>query len=359
MNIAYQFSATVSEADKKFQQACDQRGVDALFYANPQKGPNGETLNLGLCRIGPVDASKRLLVISGTHGIEGYAGAGIQTGWLLRRGAEGLPPDTSMILLHALNPWGMAWNRRENEDNVDIFRNLLYCDHPSETDPLYDLIDDTLDLANWPERNGGWQQRIDAATRKYGEESLTRAIRRGQHHRPLGMTYHGNGPTWSKTILDRIVLDFLQGARLVAVTDIHTGFGEYGQGLVMSYDPPGSEQHNRVEAWFDGDIYNPGACQAGFDPLKRQLVQVVWNIGIRARGVNVTVKPCFNPVVLVTAGRVIRHHQALPVLAKSGMNVRYRHFFYPENDDWKTMVWQRGREVIEKTLQGLHAWADQ
>lgn len=34
----------------------------------------------------------------------------------------------------------------------------------------------------------------------------------------------------------------------------------------------------------------------------------------------------------------------------------YRAFCYQENDDWKTMIWERGAEVIQKTLAGLAEW---
>jgi hypothetical protein len=37
---------------------------------------------------------------------------------------------------------------------------------------------------------------------------------------------------------------------------------------------------------------------------------------------------------------------------------QYRRFCYPEEDDWKGMVWRRGQEVIEKTLVGLADWAN-
>jgi hypothetical protein len=356
------FSATMSEADEKFREGCRLAGVTPSFHRNPKDGPSGEAVNIGVCSVGPPDAPNRLLIISATHGIEGYAGAAIQSGWLATRGPDALPPDTSLTMLHLLNPWGVAWNRRENEDNVDVFRNLLYCDHPSEPDPLYDLIDDTLDLANWPNRDvEEWQRKVAAATEEYGQDRLTAAIRRGQHHRPLGMTYHGDRPVWSKRIFDQIVAEHLVGARHIGVIDIHTGFGDYGQGIVMSYDPPGSDKHSRVSEWFDNEIYTPGSDA----DIPDHLVQLPFEwIENQVDGARVTAEilefGTFPPEEIGDSFFANHHYHVFgDPLSEEGKKWgrQYRRFCYPEEDDWKGMVWQRGREVIEKTLIGLADWA--
>ena len=38
------------------------------------------------------------------------------------------------MLLHALNPYGFAWDRRVNEDNADINRNFVDFTHPPENE---------------------------------------------------------------------------------------------------------------------------------------------------------------------------------------------------------------------------------
>ena len=61
------------------------------------------------------------LHISGTHGAEAYAGSAIQI-FLLERYAINLSKNKSyngptIIFVHALNPYGMKYGRRFNEDN--------------------------------------------------------------------------------------------------------------------------------------------------------------------------------------------------------------------------------------------------
>jgi len=78
---------------------------------------------------------------SGTHGIEGYLGSAIQLRFLhelFLQNAQRLcttdnvraPPTKNtpvkkILLIHAINPYGMRHHRRTNENNVDLNRNVL------------------------------------------------------------------------------------------------------------------------------------------------------------------------------------------------------------------------------------------
>ena len=56
---------------------------------------------------------------SGVHGIEGYAGSAIQLAWLLTKAGSSPNDRPTIILVHAVNPYGMANYRRFNENNVE------------------------------------------------------------------------------------------------------------------------------------------------------------------------------------------------------------------------------------------------
>lgn len=358
------FTVTVPAADALFREGCERARAQSYFYKNPKVGPDGETLNLGVGLVGPAGASRKLLVISGTHGIEGYAGAAIQSAWLHGDGPGRLPDDTAVVMVHVLNPWGMAWNRRENEDNIDIFRNLLYCDTHSETDPLFDIVDDALDLEHWNTRD---PEAIKKKTRelaeRYGIDCLTTAIRRGQHHRPKAMTYHGNGPAWSKQTLDIIVDEYLQGARNIAVIDIHTGFGDYGDGIMITYDPVGSEKHNRIRNWFPEEIYTPG--EDADTPTHSAVLPFEW-IESRIEGAAVTSGNLefgtFPPASIGQTFNANHHYHMFgdPLCEEAKEWVeRYRRFCYPEEDDWKERVLRNGLAVMDRAIKGLDAWGTQ
>jgi hypothetical protein len=63
---------------------------------------------------------KVIVHISGTHGVEGFAGSAVQTAALhqLSRQPEDVRSSTSLptlVFVHVLNPYGMKYNRRVNE----------------------------------------------------------------------------------------------------------------------------------------------------------------------------------------------------------------------------------------------------
>src|SRR5208283_2584408 len=119
------FSSSYSEAREKFQEAVAAARGSAESFKHPRSGPGGEELAVDTAWFGPSDASRVLVLISGTHGVEGYCGSGAQVDWLRREEFKVLPADTGVLMIHAINPYGFAWTRRVNEDNVDLNRNFV------------------------------------------------------------------------------------------------------------------------------------------------------------------------------------------------------------------------------------------
>ncbi len=78
-----------------------------------------------------------LVVSSGVHGVEGFFGSAVQLAFLEKLPPDWRPPEgAAVVLIHALNPFGFAWQRRFNEENVDLNRNFLlaeqtYCRRPA------------------------------------------------------------------------------------------------------------------------------------------------------------------------------------------------------------------------------------
>ncbi len=94
--------------------------------------------------LGPAEPESLLLLISGTHGVEGLAGSGCQVGVLLDELHGALPAGGGALLIHALNPHGFAWLRRGNEHNIDLNRNGLDFRGPLPANPAYDALHDAL-----------------------------------------------------------------------------------------------------------------------------------------------------------------------------------------------------------------------
>ena len=88
-------------------------------------GPDGEPLCIDVAIVGSLNSGKVLLSTSGIHGVEGYPGSAIQLAVMDDLCKEEPFKDHAIIFVHIINPYGMAWWRRFNENNVDLNRNFL------------------------------------------------------------------------------------------------------------------------------------------------------------------------------------------------------------------------------------------
>jgi len=341
------------EADAKFVSACSAFGIVPDIFPHPMPGPTGEALRTLACRIGEPDALDVLSIVSGTHGIEGYAGAGLQTGLLHGLLASPLPATLAIVFAHVINPWGCAWDRRENEDNVDVFRNLLYCDPPYAENAEYELLADAICPPVWhgPIRDDA-DRRLGEYDARLGAEAAYAVARRGQHTHPKGMTFHGRGPSWSKRTVDAIVGRHFLRARRILNLDIHTGYGSYGSGQVVSFASKGTETSSRLERWFGSDLLwlggeadIPSHPRSPFDAacaaVSARVVSCALEFGTEA------VQDIFT--LLREASWIYNYGQPT---SRHGQAVRriYRSILYPDRNDWKQLVWNRGEQVIRQSI---------
>ena len=67
------FSEDYIEARAKFIQAAQAAGATITRFALAERGPDGDELSTDVAWLGPPDASRALITISGTHGVEGFS----------------------------------------------------------------------------------------------------------------------------------------------------------------------------------------------------------------------------------------------------------------------------------------------
>ena len=63
-----------------------EAGIAVTSWVHPLRGMQGEELATDTAWVGPKNASRVLVVCSGTHGVEGHYGSGCQVGFLRERG---------------------------------------------------------------------------------------------------------------------------------------------------------------------------------------------------------------------------------------------------------------------------------
>lgn len=246
------------------------RQVDgATLYGLPIRGVKDHDLTIDLAVIKGSDENV-LLHISGTHGVEGFAGSAIQCALLQRfyNDTENKNDDNNdsedkkgviekirndrnptVIFVHGLNPYGFAKLRRWNENNVDLNRNNLsppnkFTERQS-LDPNRHGYDDFMHMLNPPHAipTSWWQDlfwiRCLYYIARYGFVTMKKAIVTGTYHHPKGIFYGGSELQQSHKLLRQFVRDHvnLDKVKNFVVIDVHTGLGPPGfDSIIMDHD---------------------------------------------------------------------------------------------------------------------------
>lgn len=244
-------STSYADARAAFLEAAATVNARLTSVPHPLTGLEGEELFVDIAEVGPATGSNVVIVVSGTHGVEGYLGSALQ-----RHHLETLDPDRSsgptLIFVHALNPYGFSWVRRVNEDNVDLNRNFIDWAGPRPENPSYGDYADVLVPASWSEDE---QQRtltaLLGALEEHGLEQFQQIVSGGQFDHPDGIFYGGTEPTWSNRWLSDFLVERLAGVERAAIIDLHTGLGPWGHGELISSDTPGSTAYERQGEWWN------------------------------------------------------------------------------------------------------------
>ncbi|MCB0998507.1 MAG: DUF2817 domain-containing protein [Ilumatobacteraceae bacterium] len=243
-------SRSYVEARAAFLDAAAAAGARIDSHPHPLRGLEGEELFVDVAEVGPTDADRVIVVVSGTHGVEGYLGSALQRHHLATLDREPAVGPT-LVFVHALNPYGFSWVRRVNEDNVDLNRNFVDWSQPPPANPDYADLAALLVPDSWTEAE---QERtlvgLMGVLQDLGMARMQQIIQGGQFHHPTGVFYGGTGPVWSHRWLREFARRRLAGVARAAIVDLHTGLGPWGHGSLLSSDPPGSESFARQRAWW-------------------------------------------------------------------------------------------------------------
>ena len=355
------FSESYAEARPKFCSAAAAAGGALRSWHNPKaRGPNGEALYLDTARFGAADAPNMLVLIAGTHGVEGHCGSGAGIAWLRSGGPSRLPKDTGALVVHAINPYGFAWTRRVTEDNVDLNRNFVDHDKPYPPNDGYLAIADAVLPRDWSGASQAETERVFAAyAQKHGAFGLQGAISGGQYTHPDGIFFGGNTPTWSNRTIRAIARTELSHARRVGIIDFHTGLGPFGHGELICAVTPAAKSFARAKAWYGDELTSPesgtstSAVVVGImtDAFPQELPDAeVTPIAVEYGTYSV-------PEVLgaVRADNWLHHRGDLGSALGHEIKADIKERFFPAGDKWREMVWARADQTIGWALKGLSA----
>jgi hypothetical protein len=360
MAISDHFSATYAEARAKFRAAAGAAGARLESYVNPnRRGPDGEELATDVALFGPADAAKALVTSSATHGVEGFCGSGCQVGAIREGLVRALPRDCALVVIHAINPYGFAWQRRVTEDNVDLNRNFVDFAAPPVND-AYDRVHGWLVPADWdgPARRAADQAIADFIAAS-GLPAFQAAVSGGQYRHADGLFYGGAAPTWSHKTFVEIVRRHLAGRRRLGFIDFHTGLGPSGYGEPIFPGPAESDGFARARDWFGPDVTSPeggtSTSAVVVGTLKHGLDALLPGTEVAMIALEYGTVPIPEVIEALRGDHWLAKHGDPASVQGRAIKAAMRRAFYTETDAWKEKVYARAAEMTGRAFAKLAA----
>jgi hypothetical protein len=352
------FSRAYPEARAKFLQAAHAAGAAVHAWPHPLAGPDGGALATDTAWLGPADAPRVLVILSGTHGVEGLAGSGPQVDLL--RAPPALPAGSAILLVHGVNPHGFAWLRRVTEENVDLNRNWVDFGQPLPANPGYaELHAQYVPPSLVPAAVDAAEAVIAAWRQRHGDAAERAARSSGQYTHADGLFYGGSGPTWARRTSEAILARYLAHARTIAIVDLHTGLGPYGYGEPICNHAPGGERVARARRWWGESVTEP-LCGTSSSQPKWGLTEFGYERALAHADIAFVALE-FGTYPPARGGDVLRadawlwNHGDPRGPAATAIRDALRDHFYPPFADWQEMVLFRARQVFRQALQGMAA----
>jgi hypothetical protein len=307
------------------------------------KSPEGEGLTIDIGWFGSSSPRHALVHSSGLHGVEGFAGSAVQL-----RALDNLPAirgECALVLVHILNPYGMAWLRRANENNVDLNRNFLMTGKYAGAPDAYAQLDSFLNPATLPHVDLYFLNAARLILR-HGLPKLRQAIAGGQFEFPKGLFFGGHHREDGPRKYQEYLRSRLSGVERLLVVDVHTGLGRYGQDTLLVESARFEELRHRY-----------GDRVAASDPASGPAYSVRGGLNEMFsdvfRGARLTfLTQEFGTYDSVRMLRALReenrwyHHGNASVDHWSRRKLKEA--FYPQDSAWQNSVLQRGEEVLRK-----------
>jgi hypothetical protein len=351
---------TYVNARSRFVAAAGTLGWHHLAYPIEDLGPGGEPLSIDVAISPSSSPADRVLVISsGLHGVEGHFGSAAQLAWLDRlRGGPPMTRSVRCVLVHALNPYGYAWSRRCDSQNVDLNRAFRWDGMSEPTgDGLYARIDGLLNPQRPPSGPDGFGIRVRWAAVRMGTAALRRAIAAGQRKFPRGLFFAGTEVTPLQRLLEEHLRSWVGRAQTVVHLDLHTGLGRSGEhGLIVDYPIDAAVRTSMTslvaptpvsESLMDGSSY--AAIGSLGQWCVAQRIAPAYLFAFAEFGT-------YGPVTVLSALRAENqaHHWGQPAApATARAKERLRERFYPAAPSWRSQAVGDGVALIERVCERL------
>lgn len=303
--------------------------------------------------LGKQQARQTLVLISATHGVEGYAGSAIQRFLLqyLQSDTAVISADWNILMLHALNPWGMQHARRCDQDGIDLNRNFIdFSALPASDDDYAEVLNAFL-MDDVEARRGYLMQ----LSQQWGQERFDRLLSGGQYDYDWAPFYGGQGPAFAQGVLEEMIESWQLAEQRLVVIDLHSGLGPWGYGELISDHPPSSRANDEAKQLFGRAVAVTDAGES-CSVSKTGLMDYRWHQLMQQRGCFLTLE--FGTLgtqnlfdVLINDHRL--HHHGSAVKAKDLQQQRRAMLdhFSPDDYLWQQSVLFRAWQIVSRVLE--------
>ncbi len=339
------FSLDYVTARRRFRAAVVLRGGRLNFLELTAKGPTGEDLAIDIGWFGASNPRRVLVHSSGLHGVEAFTGSAIQLQWL----HEGIPPvpeHAAIVLVHVLNPYGMAWLRRVNENNVDLNRNFLAPKEEFAGAPEgYGTLNRFLNPETPPVRDF-FYWRVARLVARHGMPALRQAVAGGQYDYPNGLFFGGARLEEGPSKFQRYIADHLRGVERIVAIDVHTGLGRFGNDTLLVdriAAPMRAAFGDRLQL-----LNNSGVAYEARGSQQSMYYRLFPNAEVYFLSQEFgTYHP---PRVLEALRAENRWHHFGAGTVDHTTKIKLRKMFNPDSKRWRRSILERGEQVIKQGL---------
>jgi hypothetical protein len=326
-------------------------------------------LSLDWIEAGPLQKKEKVLLFTqGEHGVEAFVGSAMLA-LFMEEFLPGLDPaSTGLVLVHAINPWGMQHLRRVNAANVDLNRNFVWDEKSLDptTNPDYARVNRFLNPPRPAAGALGMQLAFAGGLLReilrLGVARFRSATLLGQY-RFSGGIYYGGETLQEET---RSVMDLFRqavtGYERILLLDMHTGYGpRYRMSVVNSaFEPrdshelsaafgyPNVVKSNPSEFYaIQGDMIDYIYTLAGRIAPEKHLYATTFEFG--------TFGDSFGAVLRSLRAMVfenqaywygVKNEQLKTRLAREMMEM-----FNPQEANWQTRALENGRAAFKGILR--------
>ena len=178
------------------------------------------------------DKTNLIVLTTGVHGMEGYIGS-VMLDVFFEEIYPTLNAETTGVLVVAnVNPYGMKYLRRYNENNVDLNRNFIldWDSFDLSSNKEYPKVDTFLQpegkIGNGLWHEVGFYLSLAKTAVTDGADTISDALLTGQYEYPQGVYYGGTGDEASTVYLKDVFSRCLDSSyENIVHIDIHSGYG--------------------------------------------------------------------------------------------------------------------------------------